>query len=351
MTRGDRRRAHVPVIRVPGVGWMRERRRAAARASVLVALCLALPLVGRAQSGAWLVARADTLLIAGRIFAAESLYYDAVRRAPRDPAARLALGRYLAERGALRVGAVLMEEARYFGGDPATVAEQLAPVYERLGKYRALAALPGASLPYAERLRAEWLRDNPPSISGPDSGTVTYEVTDSRLLGRVALCIGNDTVMATIDAKVEGLVLDSSWMHRKGIRTFASRRERDARRVAGVADSVQLGAYTLTSVVASFLPMRAHRNALIGLDLLGKLAPTFDPAAGRIRLRRSGKLAEGATGWRIATLTNAEGVWVVKGETIFPIGHPDVQQYLRKSRWTLNPWRGEIIVDQTGSTS
>ena len=75
----------------------------------------------RGQSGTQneaIVARADTLLIAGRIFAAESLYYIAVRRAPRDPVARLALGRYLAQRGALKVGAVLMEEARYFGGDP-----------------------------------------------------------------------------------------------------------------------------------------------------------------------------------------------------------------------------------------
>ena len=71
----------------------------------------------RTQNDA-IVARADTLLIAGRIFAAESLYYVAVRRGPRDPAARLALGRYLAQRGALKVGAVLMEEARYFGGDP-----------------------------------------------------------------------------------------------------------------------------------------------------------------------------------------------------------------------------------------
>src|SRR5256885_13376964 len=32
-----------------------------------------------------IVARADTLLIAGRIFSAESLYYIAVRRSPRDP--------------------------------------------------------------------------------------------------------------------------------------------------------------------------------------------------------------------------------------------------------------------------
>ena len=98
-----------------------------------------------------LIARADTLLIAGRVFAAESLYYDAVRWNSHDPAARLALGRYLASRGALKVGAVLMEEARYFGGDPRVIAQALAPVYEQLGDYGALASLPGTPLHARER--------------------------------------------------------------------------------------------------------------------------------------------------------------------------------------------------------
>ena len=89
----------------------------------IAALLVAPPL--QAQNEA-IVARADTLLIAGRVFAAESLYYIAVRRGPRDPVARLALGRYLAQRGALKVGAVLMEEARFFGGDPTRVAVELA---------------------------------------------------------------------------------------------------------------------------------------------------------------------------------------------------------------------------------
>src|SRR4051812_41646131 len=115
------------------------------------------------------VALADSLLRRGRVFAAETLYYYAVRRTPRDPAARLALGRYLAARGALRPGAVLMEEARYFGGDPKTVGTYLAPVYARLGDYKALSALPGSPLPYAQRARAEWLGDNPPAIDGPCS--------------------------------------------------------------------------------------------------------------------------------------------------------------------------------------
>ena len=49
-----------------------------------------------------------------------------------------------------------------------------------------------------------------------------------------------------------------------------------------------------------------------------------------------------------ATITTDRGVYVVKGETIFPLGHPDVQRYFRNSRWTLNPKRGEVVVDSVG---
>ena len=88
-------------------------RRLASTITLVLALAAgALP--ARAQR---YVTRADSLLRQGRVFAAEELYYTAVRKAPRDPVARLALGRYLAARGALRPGAVLMEEARFFGGD------------------------------------------------------------------------------------------------------------------------------------------------------------------------------------------------------------------------------------------
>ena len=125
-----------------------------AAVALAASLSGALPCAGHAQE---LLARADSLMNAGRVFAAESIFYYMVRRDPRNPAARLALGRYLAARGALKVGAVLMEEARYFGGDPATVANALVPVYEQLGDYASLAALPASPLDYAERRRAEWL--------------------------------------------------------------------------------------------------------------------------------------------------------------------------------------------------
>lgn len=317
--------------------------------AVLAALALAGSLAARplgAQNEA-LVARADTLLIAGRIFAAESLYYVAVRRGPRDPVARLALGRYLAQRGALKVGAVLMEEARYFGGDAARIAVELAPVYQRLGEYNHLAALPASAVPYGERMRAEYLRDNRPGIAGPDSAMVDYQVNDSQLLGRVMLLIGADTVMATIDARTEGLVLDTAWARRKDLHRFGAR-TLATRDIDAVTPSVALGPYTFSNVPTRFAVMRGANKATIGVDLIGQLAPSFDPRRGKVMLRAGGRLPSTFPGLRIATLTNVRGVYVVKGETIFPLGHPDVQRYFRNSRWTLNPKRGEVLVDSVG---
>jgi len=323
----------------------------AALAALVLAGCLAARPLGAqtmlAQNQA-IVARADTLLIAGRIFAAESLYYIAVRRGPRDPVARLALGRYLAQRGALKVGAVLMEEARYFGGDPARIALELAPVYVRLGEYNHLAALPASAVPYGERMRAEYLRDNRPGIAGPDSATVDYQVSDSQLLGRVMLLIGTDTVMATIDARAEGLVLDTAWARRKELHRFGARTVA-TRDVDAVTPTVALGPYLFTNVPTRFATLHGAAKATIGLDLIGQLAPSFDPRRGKVVLRAGGRLPSTFPGLRIATLTNDRGVYVVKGETIFPLGHPDVQRYFRNSRWTLNPKRGEVLVDSVGT--
>lgn len=308
---------------------------------VLWAAALAAPV--RAQEDA-VIAHADTLLIAGRVFSAESLYYDAVRMDSHDPAARLALGKYLASRGALRVGAVLMEEARYFGADQAQVARALAPVYEALGDYAALASLPASPLPYADRARAEWLGAHPPATAGPDSAQGDYRVSDSHLLGQVVLRLGADSVVAAIDARVHGLVLDPSWMDRREIKRFASRGARGPADVAAVALAVRLGAFTLTNVPVRFELQHARDGAVLGLDVLAALAPTFDPVDGHMRLRRSGVVAANMPGFRIPTLVTERGVFVIKTETTFPIGHPDVQQYLRRTRWTLDAQNGEVIV-------
>ena len=194
-----------------------------------------------------LIARGDTMILAGRLFGAESAYYAAARIAPHDGAARLALGRYLAGRGRLRIAATLMEEARHFGAEPQVVALDLAPVYSHARRRRfalgadqadwsALAALPSPVVGVGERLRAEYLRANPPAIEGPDSAIVLYTVSDSHLLGRIKIVIGGDTVSAIIDARVS----------RAGARhDVAARRQREALRAArleGPGGGVRRGA-------------------------------------------------------------------------------------------------------------
>src|SRR5215216_2963749 len=214
--------------------------------SIALVTTLALAAVGSSPASAQdELLRADSLFRNGRVFAAESLYYLAARREPRNPATRLALGRYLAARGALKVGAVLMEEARFFGGDPDAVARELAPVYARIGDYRALSGLPAGILTSAERSRAEWLRMNPPSHAGPDSLAVPYVPGDSAGLGRVILVIAGDTAEAVIDPTVFGLVLDTTWMRRNELRHFGGGGA-GARGEVGVTPLVRMGALTLT---------------------------------------------------------------------------------------------------------
>src|SRR5690242_539028 len=111
--------------------------RLASRAeTIAVGVCLTLSLGAARRGGAqWpgSIVQADSLFASARVSAAESLYYAASSARPRDAVARAALGRYLASRGALRIGAVLLEEARQFGGDTASIARSLAPIYASLG--------------------------------------------------------------------------------------------------------------------------------------------------------------------------------------------------------------------------
>src|SRR6185436_13989799 len=128
----------------------------------MAAIALFLGASSRALDAQWGVWPGDSLLAIGRLASAESAYYAAVRVRPRDPTARTALGRYLAARGATRVGAVLLEEARFFGGDSISLARALVPLYERLGDFAAIDSLKPNVLTVPERRRARWLRDRPP---------------------------------------------------------------------------------------------------------------------------------------------------------------------------------------------
>jgi hypothetical protein len=299
----------------------------------------------RVAQGQHYIARADSLLRRGRVFAAETLYYYAVRRTPRDPAARLALGRYLAARGALRIGAVLMEEARFFGGDPKTVGTYLAPVYARLGDYKALSALPGSPLPYAQRARAEWLGNNPPVISGPDSAVVVLLPADSGSLGVIDLVIDGDSVQASIDPRVQGISLDTAWLRRKAVKRFAATFDNDWRNIGGVALSIDVGPFTLTNVPTSFAPNGNAGHARVGLDFITQLAPTLDPTGHTMLLRKSGRIENSAPGERIPTLSYPGGLWLIQRDGIWPLGGSNASTMIGSRPFTLNARRGELILD------
>ncbi|HJU68634.1 MAG TPA: hypothetical protein VJ650_10360 [Gemmatimonadaceae bacterium] len=307
-------------------------------------LLLAIPLLAAAPlQGQGVLSRADNLLRVGRMFAAETLYYYAVRRAPRDPEARLALGRYLAARGALRIGAVLMEEARYFGADPKKVAVYLAPVYAQLGDFRALAGLPNTPLHNAERSRAEWLRDHPPVVEGPDSVSVHWTPSDTGALGTVVLRIGAASVRATLDPRAHGLVLDTAWMRSKETKVFASKFDNDVRNAAGVTLGVAIGEITLRHVVTSFAPQPSPTDAVIGLDLLMPLAPTVDAVARRILLRKNGRVDRDMPGERVQTLLFGSGLWLIWEQSMIPLAGDEARRLLADGPWTVDWRRGQVV--------
>ena len=115
------------------------------RGLVLGALALLgiapVPAAAQAQHGKGLrPTHADSLLADGRWAEAEAAFYQQSEVAPRDPVARAALGQFIAMKGAIRPGLVLIAEARKFGLDRRTATELAAP-WTAILEWRAEAAL------------------------------------------------------------------------------------------------------------------------------------------------------------------------------------------------------------------
>ncbi|MDB4885587.1 MAG: hypothetical protein JWN79_1025 [Gemmatimonadetes bacterium] len=106
-------------------------------------LLLALPGISAAQrvAAALPATRADVMLEAGRWAEAEDAFYAQSRAHPREPLARAALGRYLAMKGALLPGTILIEEAQKFGLDAATAQSLLAP-WRNVQRWRGVVRFP-----------------------------------------------------------------------------------------------------------------------------------------------------------------------------------------------------------------
>jgi hypothetical protein len=97
--------------------------------TVLLVACALIAPAADAQSRPRLpLTHADSLLDEGRWAEAEAAFYRQAELAPRDPVTRAALGRYIAMKGAVRPGMVLIAEARKFGLDRRIAADLQSPL-------------------------------------------------------------------------------------------------------------------------------------------------------------------------------------------------------------------------------
>jgi hypothetical protein len=299
---------------------------------------------------------ADSLLRRGDLQRAESLYYVGVRVRPRDPLARFDLAKYLAERGKPRVATALMEEAIQFGGDnwAQLVSPSLARIYLELGEYHSLVALSRSGLSRDERDRARWLDAHPSRTVAPDSEFVvgyTRPQTSPRYLGSVPIRVNGRTVLALISPEFRGIAVSDTTTVAQKMRKFDS----SVGHVAGakgvepaVADSIGVGRMTLTNVPVWVTPMVGKQTgvqAIIGLDVLSRFSPTFDPHAGRVTLR-TGRVERfpHAGSWHATRLTIDDflmlraGGWMTSGTDV-------MHNMLVDHRWSLDTRRGGILVE------
>jgi len=113
--------------------------------TLALALLAVAPRAARAQEDALPRGAADAMLDAGRWREAEEMLYGDARQRPRDPVARARLGRYLAMKGALKPGLVLIEEAGEFGLPSSTMRALATPIRTLLDWRERTAVLTGDS--------------------------------------------------------------------------------------------------------------------------------------------------------------------------------------------------------------
>jgi hypothetical protein len=316
---------------------MCRRRRATAWAvAFLGAAPLAAQPGGRTEPSA-----AERAITRGRLAEAESALYAASAREPREPSARGALGAFLASRGQLKAGAVLLEEARQFGGDARAIDERLKHIFAWTGEWQRWVTLPSAAtFSEPEKARARWLAAHPAMRTGPDSAAVPLEPNEVFGLGRIALGLGETTVRADVDPNVEGLVLPAVLDLTSQLQLFGSRGDT----TFAAATTVRIGPQSLANVPVRLEPDARPR---VGLDVLASLTPTFDFATRRLTLHGvMPRPPEGPAGEQVPLLLGFPGVRIVPRREEPPVAleSPAGRSALRGARWTFDARRGAIIV-------
>jgi hypothetical protein len=228
--------------------------------------------------------RADVLLDSGLWPQAEEAYYAQSRINPRAPAPRAALGRYLAMKGAVLPGTILIEEAQRFGLDSAIARRLLRPWRSVLG-WRSIATITA------------------------DSIVVVRPPKDSTALFQLAL-------PSSRTANVRGAIIGS--------------RTRDTI----WADVVP------RTIGSDSLYSKAPR---VGFELLEGLIPAYDAEAHRLTLHADGRSASRVAGRRYAVLRDPRDVRVLMtaGRTL---SLADALRELDARWWQLDLPHGVLVV-------
>lgn len=313
------------------------------RSVAVIAALTSLPFAGIVAQGS----RADSLLNAGGLQRAESLFYAAAQAHPRDPAARWALGRYLVSRGATRVGMTLLEEAIQFGGDAARIGADLAPVYLTLGEYQKLSAFRAAPISNTERERARWLVAHPSKLIAPDSSTsVPYKKSnESSGIGAITVRVNGRTIEAAVSTHAHGIVLSDTSAAAKRVRAFRAPGGSTTQPIPAVADSIGFGGYSLSEFPVSIGSVAGQ--AVVGIDVLARFAPTFDPRSDRATLHVSGSVPKPAPGVdQFSTLVTANDLRVLQAGGWLAIDQAPIAKMLSTRRWTFDAKRGQLTIER-----
>jgi len=306
--------------------------------TIVVAFCSGVAAVAGAQS----LRAADSLIQHGSVERGESLYYAAVRGHPRDPEARLALGRYLAERGATRVGVTLVEEAVQFGLARETAAPILAPMYDELEEYTDLLALPAGTVSAAERDRARWLAAHPPrTIAGDSTVMMAYTARpNGASLGTVTLRVNGRPLTMAISPTGRGISISESAANAVKAHRFPASA---AHSVVASVDSIGLSRVAVTNVPVSIDAQTGGVDGTVTLEFLARFTPTFEPAANRVTLRVGGTAPRFA-GNHFPLMDTAGDLAIVQAGGWAPLRLPQMSAMLRERRWTLDLKHGQLIV-------
>jgi hypothetical protein len=292
---------------------------------------------------------ADSLLQRGLFEQAESMYYAAVRASPRDPSARLQLGRYLIARGATRVGTTLVEEAVQFGLDAASGATVLAPAYLYLGEFQPLSRLPASAIGVGEVARARWLVDHPMRVTAPDSLVPVdfAEIMTGDTLGTIPIRIGGRPFTAVVSARARGISIGDEIGTTLKARRFDAPGDTIRPGHLGVVDSIVIGRLAMRNYPVRVDLPGGDRGVTIGLDALMPFSPTFDARRGRLELHSSGALGpQSATATEVATLISNGMLLMTSADGWGTAGVPNIANQLRGRRWTIDSRHGRVLIQR-----